>query len=490
MTDSKVGISRWVWGIAVIGLIVRLFSLDESLGWDELFMRSWVHGRSLDETLNFVTEKEKTPPFGFLLAWLVDHVDASPEVFRLPSLLAGVALIPLTGKLASKVWGRSAGTAAAALVAFSPFLAFYSVEARSYSLAAALTLASTLALIRGSSGGARWPWLLYGGLAALAITTHYIAAAVLFSQFVWVFFARPLARRPLLLAQIPMLALIAVLSPLLAEQFGHASEYLSRMEAVAPLTVNTVGKIVAQALIGQPFAYLNEVPGWVGIALVACGGLLALVFAAKRLQLPDGGFKEWLKTEKGLVAILACATPLMLVAVSLIPGQSILMTRNLIPSVPFLLTLAAAVLTASTGWRRVVPCVLVTSGLAIGLWISATSYSRPPFKSAAEAVMKRWQPGVPIVEVCCLAGQEGLPGVAIATYLPVRASFANFKVLTNGGAEEIAKARLNGRPFFLIWRDGMKGKMPSPVAQVGRGARPIWEEHWPGLFWVGAGEYR
>lgn len=477
--------------ITIVGTMVRLACASESLGWDELFMLSWVQDRPLEDTLDLVKSKEKTPPFGFLLAWIVSKVGGAPETLRLPSIVSGIALIPLAASLGARVWGRKAAVTCAALIAVSPFLVFYSVESRSYSLVAALALGSTTLLLRGVRSGGPWVWVGYGILSGLALMTHYIAAPVLLAQVLWVLVLVPDRRRQALLAQIPVLALLAICSPLIWVQFGHASEYLSRMDSVAPLTLETVTKILGQALVGQPFAYLREVPGRAGLFLIAAGALIAFGMWVTDWVRGSRSFDlSAVPQERALIAILALANPVMLTGVSLLPDQSILMPRNLIPSVPFVLVLIAAGLASLRGWRSIPPTALVIGGLSTGLYESARNYQRPQFKAAAHAVMERWQPGEPIVEVCCLAGQEGLPGVAIATYLPKRATVLYFKVLTSGGAEAIRNARIARKPFFLIWRDGHRGKMPSPASRVATGASPLWEQRWPGLFWVGAGEYR
>ena len=80
---------------------------------------------------------------------------------------------------------------AAALVALSPFMIYYSTEARGYQLAIALLLASTFCLLRavdddGRAGGSSTP-----PARALRCYTHYTAAFVLAAQACWAFWAHP-----------------------------------------------------------------------------------------------------------------------------------------------------------------------------------------------------------------------------------------------------------------------------------------------------------
>ena len=73
----------------------------------------------------------------------------SEWVLRLPSALAGVAMVPAMAWLATRWLGRDAVPAAVWITAGSPFLVWYSQECRNYEflmLAAVLSTASLLAL--------------------------------------------------------------------------------------------------------------------------------------------------------------------------------------------------------------------------------------------------------------------------------------------------------------------------------------------------------
>ena len=78
----------------------------------------------------------------------------------MPALVAGVASIPLVYAVGVRTVGRGAGLLAAALTTLSPFMIFYSAEARGYGVLMALVLASTLALLialdDGQAAGG-WP---------------------------------------------------------------------------------------------------------------------------------------------------------------------------------------------------------------------------------------------------------------------------------------------------------------------------------------------
>ena len=138
------------------GLALRLVVLQQSSFGDEL-STYWIVGdhSGLAGVWDVVhSDAEITPPLYFLAAKLTTGIHFSPEMLRLPSLIAGVLSIPLTYLVGLRTIGRRAALLAAALVALSPFLIYYSTEARGYQLAIALLLARPSAAAGGGGGRA------------------------------------------------------------------------------------------------------------------------------------------------------------------------------------------------------------------------------------------------------------------------------------------------------------------------------------------------
>ena len=91
--------------------------------------------------------------------------------------------------LGRQVVGPLAGVVAAALVALSPFAAFYSVEARPYATMVFFVALSTLALLRAVEDERRRWWVVYALAAACAVYSHYTAIFVVAGQAVWAILA-------------------------------------------------------------------------------------------------------------------------------------------------------------------------------------------------------------------------------------------------------------------------------------------------------------
>ena len=139
-----------VGGLTAVAFVLRLLLMRDSLLGDELIMYDIVHGRGLGSVLHIVRETEKTPPLHFVLAWASAHLGDPRVWIRLPSLLAGTALVPLAYLIGRRTVGRTAGVVGAAILTLQPYSVFYATEARAY---------ATVAFLAGlSTAGSRSPW--------------------------------------------------------------------------------------------------------------------------------------------------------------------------------------------------------------------------------------------------------------------------------------------------------------------------------------------
>ena len=113
--------------------------------------------QSLAATLRAVSHTENSPPLWYVLEWIDYRILGSGEfALRLPSALAGIAVVPVSWAIGEIVAGRRAAIASAALVAVNPLFVWYSQEARAYGLfvfTAALSILCFLRLARASRRG-------------------------------------------------------------------------------------------------------------------------------------------------------------------------------------------------------------------------------------------------------------------------------------------------------------------------------------------------
>src|SRR6186997_646624 len=143
--------------LTLLGAVLRFPTLDRQSFWlDELVTASLLD-RSLGGALGEIPRTEATPYLYYVVAWLWSSVFGLGEVgLRSLSALAGTATIPVAYGAGVVLVSRRAGLVTAALVATSPFLVWYSQEARSYALFALLGTASVLTFGLALRGDRRW----------------------------------------------------------------------------------------------------------------------------------------------------------------------------------------------------------------------------------------------------------------------------------------------------------------------------------------------
>ena len=213
-------------GIVLLGAALRFSTLGlQSYRYDEAVTVGRVLQPNLFSTLSAVPHSESTPPLYYLVAWLWSRPFGSGEVWmRSLSALAGSAAIVAVylGAVALPL-PRRAGLIAAAAVAVSPVLIWFSQDARAYALVFALTALSFLFFARARRSGSGRDLALWALFSGLAIWTHYFAGFVIAPEAALLLLARN--RRGAILATLAVAAAVALLAPIALQQadHGHAS---------------------------------------------------------------------------------------------------------------------------------------------------------------------------------------------------------------------------------------------------------------------------
>lgn len=126
-----------IWLVLLIGFILRLISLNQSLWLDEAIN---VLGAKNNSFLGMVTNYARFdfhPPGYFAILWLWSKTFGFSEVsVRMPSVIFGVATIFFVYLIGWKLHSRVLGLIAALLVSVNPLNIYYSQEARMYIFAA------------------------------------------------------------------------------------------------------------------------------------------------------------------------------------------------------------------------------------------------------------------------------------------------------------------------------------------------------------------
>jgi mannosyltransferase len=438
---------RIVAALTVVALALRLACVRQSLFGDELFLYAIVHDRTLGHLFSVVHDTEKTPPLYFVLGWIFARGPEAEVLVRLPSLIAGVATVPLVWALGARTVGRGAALLAAAWFALSPFEVFYATEGRGYALVAALVVASTLCLLRALDGGGRRWWAGYVVAAVCALYTHYIAVLVLAPQVVWALWTHRRGLREQLVAHGLVALAFAPWLPSFVTQARHSESEAKIISTVAPVTPSHVSEIAAKALFGHPFVDLGDLPGPFALALLAGVGLMTVAALVGRAATATAqGLPRPSLAAPGILIVLLTAAPLAgLVLYSSQPDTSFLLPRNLSVGVPYaLLLLGWAV--ASVRPRRLAAALggLALVAVAIGT-VKALDpdVQRPDGRANARWLDANVPPGAPIVDA--QPWESSPPGKGTRTYLTGEHRLYGLRELPAARAEALR----TGRPLFI-----------------------------------------
>ncbi len=173
--------------VALVGAMVAVAAplrllATRGLWVDEAITVSQARG-SIPSLLAWLEATDVHPPLHHLLVWATIRVLGTAEwAVRLPSVVAGVALVPVAYGFARALYGRRTGLVAAALVTVSPFLVWYSQEARMYSLFVLLATGAAWAQVAALRGDGRWAWTAYALTTAATAWTQWFAVVPFAAQ--------------------------------------------------------------------------------------------------------------------------------------------------------------------------------------------------------------------------------------------------------------------------------------------------------------------
>lgn len=199
----------WVLSVLlVLGVLVRLPNLDESVWYDELYA-THVALASPSAFLDTVLGDVHPPVYSLLMFGWISLFGDSEISIRLPPLILGIASIPLTYILGLKLLRNArAALLSSWLLVVSPVHIWYSQEARSYSAILFLSLLALLAFYELYNGPRSRGWIItYSVSLFLAVFTHYfmVAYVVAFTMIGWL-------RRDGLKTRITVINLVVLLS--------------------------------------------------------------------------------------------------------------------------------------------------------------------------------------------------------------------------------------------------------------------------------------
>jgi mannosyltransferase len=372
--------------LMLLGAALRTWSLgDDSLWSDETFTAFFADAPAAEFFDLLLTDGVHVPLYFILMRFVPTDTDL---MLRLPSLLLGIAGIPLLAAATRHLYGRrDLALLAALLLACNPYHVWFSRMARPYTLFFVVALMVSflfLVLLRGERSPLLWIAFLVA--SAAAHMTHFFAVGLPIAQFFVLAFVLRGDRRfywrwvgAQALAAIPLAIWLVALGTQDVISFGVAWIPDPR-PADLPLTLSNLG------------AGYDGTAGWLfAPALVALAAGLALgIAAALRRPREQAADLYWF----------------WLMVVTLLPVFAISFKRPLYVDRYFMLILPGVLLLALRGWQRL-PARVARPALPIALaallaltgsahiltTLASGDNERQDWQGAARYIAESYQPG-------------------------------------------------------------------------------------------------
>ena len=348
------------------------------------------------------------------MLWTTTRLLGTSELaVRLPSILAGVALVPLLFLAGSLLYSRRVGWVAALLAVPAPLLVWYAQEARMYALFMALAVGAICAQVLAVRFGQPRHWIAYTlCTAALAWTQYFAVLPFLvqqgaFAAILWSRRRERAARRRLLVGWLTSLAAITVLVAPLAVFAAHqatagASGWLSGSATGGGIAPAQAGMAASDAASGVSVYGVAANLIWAlwgyhaDITMIRVTALWPLAMLLLLTLLGRG----WSRTSTYLMALVAVPLAALAVLDGKVPGAFEL--RYASTAVPVAVILLARFITAMSRRLLTLVCAtaLVGGVLVLGLvdqQVNSANPRRYDFSGALARVEREARPGDVIV---------------------------------------------------------------------------------------------
>ena len=192
---SRIATRGTLIALILVAFLLRAPHLDiQSLWRDEVDVIR-LSNQPLPELAQDLLQIRHNGPLYYLLmrGWL-SLVGCSQFVLRYLSLCFGVITVPLMYRAGRDLVGQRAVIVAALLAAISPYLVWYSQDAKMYALVTALTLLAVTCELEALRTGRLW-WIGFVLFASLALYVHLLSALMIPVYAMALLLAWPRCRR-------------------------------------------------------------------------------------------------------------------------------------------------------------------------------------------------------------------------------------------------------------------------------------------------------
>jgi mannosyltransferase len=164
--------------LTIIGLILRFYNIGYNSLWLDEASTLTFASMSLPGIWEATTGGEFNPPLFYWIEHIMLVFGNNEAILRFVPALFGVLTIPLIYLIGKEFVDRNVGIIAAAACTFSPFLIFYSQEARAYSMGLFFIALAMVFFLKALKTNEITHWALFGLCSALAFWTHFYTLVI------------------------------------------------------------------------------------------------------------------------------------------------------------------------------------------------------------------------------------------------------------------------------------------------------------------------
>lgn len=274
--------------ILLVGSVLRLISLDQSLWLDEATSVLVARDLSFSEILTKFSPGDFHPPLYYLILKVWIGIFGANEIgARSMSVVFGIATIPTVFLIGRQLFNRDAGLIAALFLAAAPLHIYYSQEARMYVPAAFFAALFVWFFLKNSL-----PGLIISVL--LLIYTDYLPVFLIFTFAAFlIIFEREKVQKESKKWLLFMLLTVLFFVPWLPTFLSQLSGGLS-LESTAPGWWQALGKTSIKELLLVPVKFMiGRISSYDKVLYAGLVGVPAAIFGLLFLQ----AFKAWSKTK-------------------------------------------------------------------------------------------------------------------------------------------------------------------------------------------------
>ena len=176
--------------LTLTGLLLRFYNLGYNSLWLDEASTLTFASMSLPGIWEATTGGEFNPPLFYWTEHIMLLFGNSEVILRFVPALLGVLTIPLVYVIGKEFYDRNVGLIAAAAVMVSPFLIFYSQEARAYTMMMFFVAVGMIFFLLAMKSDDLKHWGLFGLFSALAFWSHFYGFVLIASLVLYALYAK------------------------------------------------------------------------------------------------------------------------------------------------------------------------------------------------------------------------------------------------------------------------------------------------------------